>query len=327
MPLPLPSLSRREFSLAAAFAASLGLTSKLSIVPASAQTSPPPAGKDFYTYKVGAIEVTALYDGIWQKPHDPAFIKNATVEDTKAALTKAGLTTDYMPIPLTVVVLKIGDRYVMVDSGSGGGQWQPTAGRLATAMKAAGLDPAKISAILVSHFHPDHIFGLLEKGTNAPVFPNAEIVVSATEYKWWTEPGRVEKLPEGRKALGQRIQAAFPGWKNFRLVEGEKEVAPGVMLVNAPGHTPGHSAFLVTSGNKQLMVSNDTAYVPALLAPHPDWQGAYDQDGPLAIESRRKLLDRVIADKMMICGAHFPFPGTGSFAKDGNAYAFTTSAA
>jgi glyoxylase-like metal-dependent hydrolase (beta-lactamase superfamily II) len=100
-------------------------------------------------------------------------------------------------------------------------------------------------------------------------------------------------------------------------------VAPGVRLLAAVGHTPGHSAFLVTSGKDQLMVSNDTMYIPALLAPHPEWQGAYDQDGPTAVATRRKLIDRVIADKMMICGAHFPFPGGGVFAKDGDAYTFT----
>ena len=71
------------------------------------------------------------------------------------------------------------------------------------------------------------------------------------------------------------------------------------------------------------MLSNDTMYLPAILAPHPDWQGAYDQDGPMAVDTRRRIIDRVIADKMMICGAHFPFPGFGSFARDGNAYAFT----
>ena len=71
------------------------------------------------------------------------------------------------------------------------------------------------------------------------------------------------------------------------------------------------------------MISNDTAYVPALLGPHPEWQGAYDQDGPMAVETRRKLIDRVIAEKMMICGAHFPYPGLGAFAKDGSGYAFT----
>ena len=269
------------------------------------------------------MEVTALYDGIWKKPHDPAFIKNANIDETKDALAKAGMTTDYVPIPLTVVVLKVGDKLVMIDSGSGAGQWQPTAVSLPDNLKGAGIDPEKISTVLISHFHPDHIFGLMQKGTNAPNYPNAELIVSATEYKWWTEAGRVEKLPEGRKPLGARIQAVFPTWKNFRLIDGEKEVVPGIRMVNAPGHTPGHSAFLLASGNQQLMISNDVAYVPALLAPHPEWQGAYDQDGPLAVETRRKLLDRVIADKMAICGAHFPFPGAGSFAKDGDGYAFT----
>jgi glyoxylase-like metal-dependent hydrolase (beta-lactamase superfamily II) len=319
-------LSRRDVIVSAAFAAALGLDKRLAFIgPAQAQKTPDPAA-GFHKYKVGSIEVTAIYDGIWEKPHDPAFIKNASVDDTKAALGKAGLTTDFVSIPLTVVVLKVGNRLIMIDSGSGG-QWQPTAGKLAANMQAAGIDPGKIGTILISHFHPDHIFGLMQKGTNAPVFPNAELVVNATEYKWWTEPGRVEKLPEPRKPLGLRINSVFPGWKNFRLVEGEKEVAPGIRLVNTPGHTPGHAAFHVSSGNQELMISNDTAYVPALLAPHPEWQGAYDQDGPLAVETRRKLVDRVIAEKMMICGAHFPFPGAGSFAKDGSGYAFTAGKA
>jgi glyoxylase-like metal-dependent hydrolase (beta-lactamase superfamily II) len=315
------NMSRRDVVIGAGLAAALGLSHRL-VIPAQAQPMPDPS-KGVYKYKVGSVEVTALYDGIWKKPHDPAFIKNASVEDTKTALAKAGMTTEYMPIPLTVVVLKVGDKLIMVDSGSGVGQWQPTAVDLPGNVKAAGIDPTKISTILISHFHPDHIFGLMEKGTNAPLYPNAELVVNATEHKWWTEPGRVEKLPEGRKALGNRIQTVFPTWKNFKLIEGEQEVAPGIRLVNAPGHTPGHSAFLVSSCNQQLMISNDTAYVPALLAPHPEWQGAYDQDGPLAVESRRKLIDRVIADKMAICGAHFPFPGAGGFAKDGTGYAFT----
>ena len=315
-------LSRRHFVTSAALAAAFGLNARLAVSPAFAQKTPDPQ-QGFHKYKVGTIEVTALYDGIWEKPHDPTFIRNASVEETREAFAKAGQTTEFVPIPLTVVVLTIGGKHIMVDSGSGGGQWQPTAGRLNANMKAAGIDPASIKTILISHFHPDHIFGLLEKGTNKPMFPDAELIVSSTEFKWWTEPGRVEKLPEARKMLGQRIQAAFPTWKNFTLIDGEKEVVPGVRLVNAPGHTPGHSAFHVSSGNQQLMVSNDVAYVPALTAPHPEWQGTYDQDGPLAVTTRRSLLDRVIADKMMICGAHFPFPGAGQFAKDGAGYTFT----
>src|SRR3954452_6145622 len=192
-------LSRREAVFSAAFAAALGLTRSLQFIrPAHAQKTQGPT-PGFRRYKVGSVEVTALYDGIWEKPHDPAFIRNATVEDTKAALVQAGLPADFVSIPLTVVVLKIGEKYVMIDCGSGAGQWMPTAGHLAENMKKAGIDSGQISSILISHFHPAHIYGLRAKGTNNRIFPNAERIVSATEYKWWMEPGRVEKLPEARK--------------------------------------------------------------------------------------------------------------------------------
>ena len=317
------TVSRRGFLASAAVTAPFGLNKKLAFVNPAHAEAPLEPTTGFYKFKVGTIEVTAIYDGIWRKPHDTSFIKNASVEETKAALAKAGLTTEFMPIPLTVVVLKIGDELVMVDAGSGVGQWQANATHLPANLKAAGIDHTKIGTILVSHFHPDHVWGLMEKGSNAAVFPNAELIVNAAEFKWWTDPGRLEKLAEGRRPAGKRIADVFPTWDNWKLVEDDAEVAPGVRLIQAIGHTPGHSAFLVTSGKEQLMVSNDTMYVPALLAPHPEWEGTYDQNGPMAVATRRKLIDRIIADKMMICGAHFPFPGAGVFARDGDAYSFT----
>src|SRR5437870_1418577 len=193
--------------------------------------------------------------------------------------------------------------------------------RLAVNMKAAGIDPAKIETILISHCHPDHIFGLMEKDTNKPLYPNAELIISDVEYKFWTDPAVIDRLPEARKGLARRIQAVFPTWKNIRQVEGEPEVAPGIRFVSAPGHTPGHRAFHLASGGSQLMISNDTAYVPALVVANPGWHGLYDQDAALAETSRRKLLERVIADKVMICGYHFPFPGAGTISKDGAGYA------
>lgn len=317
------ALTRRRVLSGAAFALAMGLEERLVWSDQARAQEASAASQGFSRYMIGDVEVTALYDGIWKKEHDPAFIKNASTEDIKAALAKAGQAADYVPIPLTVIVLKIGDRRVMIDAGSGQGQWQPTATHLAQSMKAAGIAPESIGTILISHFHPDHIFGLMEKGTDAAVYPNAEIVVHAPEWTWWMEPGRVESLPQARKALGARIQRVFPGMKNIRLAEHDANVAPGVRLVSAPGHTPGHAAYHLTSGAAQLMISNDIAYVPALLGPHPEWQGAYDQDGPTAVATRRALLDRVIAEKMAICGAHFPFPGTGTFVKDGAGYVFT----
>jgi len=106
-------------------------------------------------------------------------------------------------------------------------------------------------------------------------------------------------------------------------VEGEDEVVPGIRFVKAPGHTPGHTAFHISSGEAELMISSDAAYVPALCATHPGWHGVFDQDASLAETSRRKLLDRVIADKMVICGSHFPWPGPSMIVKDGAGYALT----
>ena len=140
-------MSRRDIVIGAGLGTALGLNSRLTIVGSAWAQPAPEAGKGVHKYKVGSVEVTALYDGIWKKPHDPAFIKNASVDDTNAALAKAGMTTEYMPIPLTVIVLKVGDKFIMVDSGSGVGQWQPTAVSLPGNMKAAGIDPAKITSL------------------------------------------------------------------------------------------------------------------------------------------------------------------------------------
>jgi len=317
------NMTRRMVLGSAAAAAAFGIAGKLEFAPAAyAETAVEPL-VGFYKYKVGSLEVTAVYDGIWRKPHDPAFIKDVSVDDTKAALAKAGLTTEFMPIPLTVVVLKMNGRTIMMDAGSGVGQWQANATHLPANMKAAGIDYKAIDTIMISHFHPDHVWGLMEKGTNDPVFPNAELIVNATEYNWWTDPSRLAKLPEGRKPAGKRIAENFPKWKNWKLVDDGTEVVPGIRLMAAPGHTPGHSVYHIDAGSEQFLVSADTMYVPALLAPHPEWQGSYDQDGPMAITTRHKIIDQVIADNVRICGSHFPFPGTGSFVKDGNAYAFT----
>ena len=335
-------LTRREFFVSAAVAgAAFGLDRHMAVsAPGAKQKS---AGKQksaaqktkdprpgFHRYKVGTAECTALYDGIWEKAHDAAFLKNASIDDAKRALTAAGLRSDFVPITITGLVIKINNRLVLCDAG-GGGQVQAfnpnsvfVSGKLISNMRAAGIDPAKIETILVSHFHPDHIFGLLsDKVTNKPVFPNAEIIVPKAEYDWWTDPSLIGRLPDARKPVATRIQAVIPYWKNVLPVAGEDEVVPGIRLVEAPGHTPGHTAFHLSSGNQQLMMSNDALYVPALLAPHPEWQGAYDVDGQKAIESRRKLADRVVSDNMLICGTHFPWPGVGRIARDGAAYAFT----
>ena len=192
-------------------------------------------------------------------------------------------------------------------------------------MAAAGLDPKEVKTIIISHFHGDHIFGLMAKDTNVQMFPEAEIIVPAAELKWWTQS--VNSIPKPRQALAQRVQATLPGWKNVKPVEGEAEVAPGIRAIPAFGHTQGHTAHLISSGGKQLLATADAANIPALFVKNPSWQAAFDHVPDLAVETRKKLFDRAIADGAMVAGYHWGLPNIGTIAKDGNGYAFTAAQA
>lgn len=313
-------LSRRELVIsAAAAAAAFGLDKRLVILPSAHAEA---EVKGFHAFKVGEIEVITLYDGIWEKAHDKGFIRNASIEDTKAALTAAGISDAHVPIPFTVTVVKTAGRTIMFDSGTGG-QLAPTAGKLMANMQAAGVDPAKIDTILVTHFHPDHIFGLMAKETNAQIYPNAQIVVPAGEYKWWTDESVFSRLPAERHGLAKRIQATLPTWKNVTQVEGERPVAPGIFAVPAPGHTAGHTVYFVGDRKDHLLVLADTSNIPALFVRNPGWHAVFDADPDLAEKNRRRMFDRAIVDQSIITGYHYGMPGAGRIAKDGNGYVFT----
>jgi glyoxylase-like metal-dependent hydrolase (beta-lactamase superfamily II) len=317
------TISRRDLVLSAAGAyAAFGLGKPITFIGAAAAQTP---AESFRKYKVGDIEVVSLYDGVWEKPHDENFIKGANVEETKAALKSAGLSEAHVPIPFTVIAVNTSGRWVLIDSGTGGGQaGGPKAGVLAQSMAAAGIDPKAVKTVVISHFHGDHISGLMAKDTNAQMFPDAEIVVPAAELKWWTQP--IDSIPQPRRALAQRIQATLPTWKNVKAVDGEADVAPGVRAIPAHGHTQGHTAHLVSSGANQLLVTADATNIAALFVKNPEWQGAFDHVPDQAVETRTKLFDRAIADKAMVAGYHWGLPNVGSLAKDGKGYAFTPAA-
>ncbi|MFZ4809207.1 MAG: MBL fold metallo-hydrolase [Hyphomicrobiaceae bacterium] len=279
--------------------------------------------KGFAKFKVGEITVTTVFDGVWEKAHDAGFIKNASLDDTKAALKAAGMGDELVPIPFTVTFVEMGGKIIMFDSGTGGGQTGgPKAGLLAKANLAnAGIDAAKISTIVVTHFHGDHIFGMMAKDTNAQVYPNAEIVVPEAEYNYWTAADLIAKLPEARQGLAKRIQATLPTWKNIKPLAEGKDAVAGVRAINTNGHTPGHTSYLLGSGSSQLIISGDLTNIPALFVKNPGWHAAFDQDAALAEKNRRALFERAVQDKAIVTGYHWGMPGAGTLQKDGNGYA------
>jgi len=309
------SISRRGFVISAAAAgAAFGLDGPIEFVgKAFGQAA---SGPEVVRFKIGDLEVIQMYDGIWEKAHDEKFIRNATLDETKAALKAEGLTDAFVPIPFTVTAVRTPGGLVLFDSGTGA-QLAPTAGNITknNLWKAAGLDPASVTNIVITHCHGAHISGLMAKDTNEPIFPNAQIHVPAAEYKFWT-------TPTVTAGAAKRIQAVFPGWKNIRQFDGEIEVLPGVRAISTPGHTPGHTSYHLGSGNQQLVVLGDLTNIRALNVTNPGWHLIFDADPNLAEAGRRKMFDRAIAEGITLTGYHWGMPGAGKLSKQGNGYAF-----
>lgn len=314
------TLNRRQFIASVAGVSALGLTGSLALLPSTAAADT--RKKGFYSYKVGSdIEIISIYDGIWEKPHDENFIPGVSVEETQTALKTAGLHGEFVPIEFAFTIVRAGGKTILVDSGTGG-QLAPTAGLASAGMAAAGISSDDIDTVLISHFHPDHIFGLMEKETNAQVYPNAEILVGETEYNFWTSSDVFGKLPEGFHGLAKRIQATFPNWKNLNQYSGGQEVAPGITSVNTFGHTAGHSSFRVASGDDQTLLLGDIMNLPALFLANLDWQLGFDADKDRATATRKALVAEAVADNINVAGYHFGFPNSGKFEKDGNGFVF-----
>jgi glyoxylase-like metal-dependent hydrolase (beta-lactamase superfamily II) len=288
----------------------------------AAHATAAPTGNEapgIYRYRIGAFEVTALYDGIWYRPITDKFIRNAPFAEVEHALADAFMPAEKLATPFTTLIVNTGQKLVLIDTGTGG-QIAASAGMLGANLLAAGIDPTTIDLIAISHFHPDHINGLKDKD-NETVFPNAEIMVSAAEWKFWMDDANLSAAPNDLKLTFRNQRRIFSDIeKVVTRFEPDQEIAPGITALAAPGHTPGHTVFAIHSGDKSLLVLGDTAQHPAVFARHPDWQAAFDLDGETAVATRKDLFDRAAADRMLVTGYHFPFPACGHLIKTATGY-------
>lgn len=287
------------------------------------QPATPQQAPGFYRMKVGDMLVTRINDGQFTRPKPTeGFVRNAKPEEVAAALKESYLPAEALTIPLTFMAVQGGGRTVVIDTGTGGGM-MPTANAGASNMDAAGIDPAAVDTVVISHFHGDHIGGLTGPDGKAR-FTKAEILVPEAEWAFWMDEGQMSRAPEGMKGSFQLVRdrfGAYPQERIRRYAPGA-DVAPGIRALASPGHTPGHTVYAVTSGQQQLMVLSDTSNHPALFVRNPGWHAIFDMDPVQAEETRRRLFDRVAADRMMVAGYHFPFPGVGHIGQRGRGYEF-----
>ncbi len=276
-------------------------------------------GPGVYRYKLGDYQLTALYDGTWFMPINDKFVHNAGGAQVNEALAGAFLPPRVLPVSFTALLVNTGTKLVLIDTGTAG-QITDTAGVMLDNLKLAGADPSAIDTILISHFHPDHIDGIKTKD-GAKVFPNAEIKVPEPEWTFWMDDANVGRYSGAvhRYFLNARRIFSDIAGEVHRFKPG-LEVEPGILSIPAFGHTPGHTAFSVHSGDQSLLVMSDTVREPWLFVRHPQWQPSYDMDAPQAVRARTDMLDRAASDRMLVEAYHFPFPACGHIVKSGSGY-------
>jgi len=318
-------LNRRTMLTGAAAAGAASLTPALS---STAQAAAPLSGQQaagWYRYKVGDIEVTVATDGVNRFRFPDGFITNQGREQINAALASAYLqpAPDMIAIPYCPCAVNTGSRLVVIDTGTGEANLKASkgsAGQFQSNLKASGIDSNQVDVVIISHIHGDHINGLLTPD-NKPAFPKAEIMVPAPEWKYFTDDGEMSRQ------TSDRMKSVFAGFRRVfdalgRKVtqyEGGKEIVPGITSVATYGHTPGHMSHIVSSGKSKVYIQADVTNLPIFVR-NPGWHLMFDQDAKMAEETRRKVYDMLVAEKMMVQGFHYPFPALAYIEKSGSGY-------
>jgi glyoxylase-like metal-dependent hydrolase (beta-lactamase superfamily II) len=279
---------------------------------------------EVHHYKVGDIGVTVLSDGFRMVPVDGNYLSNASTYDLARALAAAGQPADKMKNTYSPILLATGGKRVLFDTGNGEAAAKQSNGERGTLnanLAASGIDRSAIDTVVISHFHADHVNGLL-MADNSKAFPNAEILVPEVEWKFWMDDGEMSRAPKGRMTeLFVNNRRVFDALKReVTPYAWDKEIVPGVTAVGTPGHSIGHTSYLVASGDKAVFVQSDVCNNMAVFAPHPNWHGFFDQDPSQAAATRCKVYDMLVARNLPVQAYHFPFPALARIEKQGDGY-------
>ncbi len=269
---------------------------------------------------LGPATVTTVSDGHLVLPGD--FMFSPMPQDELAdILSQFGISRDRVEPACNVTLYRDGANTVLFDVGAGP-DFQPSAGALIESLEAAGVAPEEVTHVLFTHAHPDHIWGLLDD-FDEPVFYNASYMMGRDEWDYWWNPETVNTIGEARAAFAAGAKRRMEIIEDAAaLIDDGQEVLPGIMAHAAYGHTPGHMAFELRGGSEAAMVVGDAIINHHVAFVRPDWISGSDQDGPMAAETRLRLLDRLASEQTAVIGFHLPQGGIGRVEKKDGAYVF-----
>ena len=274
----------------------------------------------FYRIKLGDAQVTLLHDGARSFPMPDGFVRNVPKADALAAAGQAFMPEGKVTVPFNPTLINTGSKLVLIDTGNGPAP-DGAVGRLFANLAAAGVSSDDIDLVVISHLHPDHTNGLIGADGKV-VFSKAEIKAPAKEWAFWMSDENMAKAndPVTKNYFANTRKVLTPIKDRIGTYDWDKEVAPGIIALGTPGHTPGHTSFIVTSGKDKLMVQSDVTNIPSFFLQHPDWHVMYDYDADQAQATRHRFYDMAAADKILIAGYHFPFPSAGHVERVGADY-------
>ncbi|MBP6802020.1 MAG: MBL fold metallo-hydrolase [Zoogloea sp.] len=309
------SLTRLAFALAAA-------TFLLPAAPALAEA---PAVRTqvpgFYRLAVGEVEVTALYDGFIDL--DTKILSNASPAEVQRLLARMFLGGQKVQTAVNAFLVNAGGKLILVDAGAAKA-FGPTLGYIGDNLKAAGYSPEQVDVVLLTHLHADHAAGLLG-ADGKPLFPNAQVRVAQADHDFWLSEEIAAKAPDGFKPffkLARDAAAPYQAAGRWKPFAGEVEVAPSITAVDAHGHTPGHTAYLIESKGQRLLIVGDAVHSHAVQFARPEVAIEFDSDKKKAVAARKKLFARAAKEKLALAGMHLPFPGLGHVRAEGKGYAW-----
>lgn len=272
--------------------------------------------KGIYHRRVGDIIVTAVSDGTLERTHE--MMLNVSAEEGQQLLAAACRSAFVLSI--NAFLIYSGDRLALVETGSGN-YLGASAGHLLANLAAAGVQPGEIDTILLTHMHPDHSAGLTDMVTGRANYPKAELVVHENEPRHWFDDAAMARGTEREKKLMfQQAREQTAPYRDRMRTFTAGEVFPGVTALPIPGHTPGHTGYLIESGGERLLIWGDVVHMPEVQVPRPEVSMVVDTDPAAAAASRRRIFDTAAAERLLVTGMHLHFPGFSHVVREGGGY-------